>query len=507
MNEPISTEALKQKNILLTGSSGFLGKVVLEKLLRCVPEIGNIYLLIRPTSSYPTAKQRFYNEIYSSSIFDKLKKDPFVNFKQLCALKLRFITGELAEHNFGLEQHHFNRLAHKIDLIINSAASVNFREPLDSALKINAFSLYNISKLSKPNRSPVVQVSTCYVNGLNKGLIHEESISPTGLNLEKGSGNFYNIEPLIEHLQKEIQFIHNQPLTENEKRRLLIRLGVKASRQCGWNDSYTFTKWLGEQILIQELQGQGLTIVRPSIIESTLIGPVPGWIEGVKVADAIILAYAREKISLFPGNRNAVIDIIPADLVANSIVLSAAEALTSQPIHRIYQCCSSYCNPITIRDVIRLVQNEAQSSYDQYPNLFYRRPQKPFVMIPGFAFNSIIYAGYQVVKSKDQVTTFLGKAKKSKLQKNLETVIQLSSIFSPYTQPNYIFSNQKLCSMSSRVNTKEQQAFPVNASVLDWEHYLAKVHIFGLNQYALAPEVKQKESNTKVTRQRKTEAA
>ena len=89
---------------------------------------------------------------------------------------------------------------------------------------------------------------------------------------------------------------------------------------------------------MEALQDSTLTIVRPAIIESTYREPVPGWVEGVKVADAIILAYAREKTPFFPARANGVIDIIPADLVANSLILAAAEALAMPGKHRIYQC-------------------------------------------------------------------------------------------------------------------------------------------------------------------------
>ena len=36
------------KNIFVTGASGFLGKVLLEKLLRSCPDVGNIFVLVRP---------------------------------------------------------------------------------------------------------------------------------------------------------------------------------------------------------------------------------------------------------------------------------------------------------------------------------------------------------------------------------------------------------------------------------------------------------------------------
>lgn len=35
------------KNIFLTGGTGFLGKALIEKVLRTIPEIGTIYLLVR----------------------------------------------------------------------------------------------------------------------------------------------------------------------------------------------------------------------------------------------------------------------------------------------------------------------------------------------------------------------------------------------------------------------------------------------------------------------------
>ena len=107
-------------------------------------------------------------------------------------------------------------------------------------------------------------------------------------------------------------------------------------------------KWLGEQIIMETLADSTLTIVRPAIIESTLQEPVPGWVEGVKVADAIILAYAREKTPFFPARANGVIDIVPADLVANSLIMAAAETLALPGRHRIYQCSSGSVNPITV---------------------------------------------------------------------------------------------------------------------------------------------------------------
>lgn len=36
------------KSVLITGATGFMGKVLVEKLLRCCPGVESLYLLVRP---------------------------------------------------------------------------------------------------------------------------------------------------------------------------------------------------------------------------------------------------------------------------------------------------------------------------------------------------------------------------------------------------------------------------------------------------------------------------
>lgn len=66
--------ALKGKHILITGTTGFLGKAVLEKLIRAVPDVGGIHVLVRGNARHPDARERFYSEIASASVFERLRK-------------------------------------------------------------------------------------------------------------------------------------------------------------------------------------------------------------------------------------------------------------------------------------------------------------------------------------------------------------------------------------------------------------------------------------------------
>lgn len=66
-------EFFKGKKILLTGCTGFLGKVLVEKILRSIPQIGKIYLLVRGKRNM-NASERLL-DILSSRLFSVCKKN------------------------------------------------------------------------------------------------------------------------------------------------------------------------------------------------------------------------------------------------------------------------------------------------------------------------------------------------------------------------------------------------------------------------------------------------
>lgn len=52
------------------------------------------------------------------------------------------------------------------------------------------------------------------------------------------------------------------------------------ARKFGWQDTYVFTKAMGE-MMINKMRGEiPVVIMRPSVIESTCKEPFPGWMEG-----------------------------------------------------------------------------------------------------------------------------------------------------------------------------------------------------------------------------------
>lgn len=485
-NPPLSVHAaLAGKRILLTGSTGFLAKVVLEKLIRTVPGISRILLVIRAADGLD-ARARFEREVATSSVFERLRAEHPHFLRHFFDERVECITGDITRPGLGLQPRDFLALARRIDLVINSAASVNFREALDVALDINAFSVRHIAELARTARAPLVQVSTCYVNGYHKGDMHEQIVAPARGAITRHPAGHYDLDSLLQRLSLRIGQIRAEARDPQRQARRLTALGLAEAHHYGWNDTYTFTKWMGEQLAIRHMRGRAMTIVRPSIIESTLQDPAPGWIEGVKVADAILMAYARGKTSFFPARPDGVADIIPADMVANAIVLAAAETLAAPAAHRIYQCCTGSSNPVTVGGVIERFTTEARCNWRNYERLFYRAPQRGFTVVNRPAFLLMLRAGGAVATAWSGVRRMLGAGPSPALEK-VRTTRLLAATFSFYTAPQYRFHNTRLMALARRFCAEDLQRYPVDTRVIDWTDYLCRIHMTGLNRYALRP--------------------
>jgi len=472
--------ALSGTRILLTGATGFLAKVVLEKLIRTVPDLQGVILLIRGGKD-GNARERFTRQVASSSIFDSLRAERGPWLDRFFDEQVECVTGEVTEPHFGIGAERSLALALRTDLVINAAASVNFREPLDQALAINTLSLHHLTALARAARCPLVQVSTCYVNGYRRGDIVEDSRHPMGRNDD--------VDALAARLQQKIARVRARVQARGgsaeQLAQALTALGIREANRHGWNDTYTFTKWMGEQLAMQGMEGRPLTIVRPSIIESTLQDPVPGWLEGVKVADAVILAYARGRTSFFPARPEGIIDVIPADLVANGILMAAAEALQAPGGHRIYQSCSGGSNQILVGDLIRLLQGESQRNWQQYDKLFHQEPKHAFRVVGNVRFRLAMAGVALGALAWSGLRRLAGQPGETPAMEKLRTTRLLAITFSFYAQPRYRFHNDGLLALAARFGERERALYPVDARLIDWKDYLCRVHMAGLNRYAL----------------------
>jgi hypothetical protein len=146
---------------------------------------------------------------------------------------------------------------------------------------------------------------------------------------------------------------------------------------------------------------------------------------------------------------------------------------------------------------------ESKANYAAYDHLFYRQPSKPFIAVNRTLFNLVVSGVRLPLSVTDKVLKLLGNSRDLKMLKNLDTTQSLATIFGFYTAPDYIFHNDELQALSARMGEVDKGLFPVDARQIDWEVYLRKIHLAGLNRYALK---ERKVYSLRASRQRKKAA-
>ena len=116
----------------MTGTTGFVGKVVLEKFLRAIPHFRKIFVMVRAKKN-KTVQDRLDNEILKSEIFQILFKEK-PELKQIVRQKIVPVAGDLIINQLGLSPQDRAMVVNEAQLVINCAASVNFDDPLLDAL-------------------------------------------------------------------------------------------------------------------------------------------------------------------------------------------------------------------------------------------------------------------------------------------------------------------------------------------------------------------------------------
>lgn len=116
-------EYYEGKNVLLTGATGFLGKVLLEKLLRSCPKVNSVYVLVRQKAGQTSQEQM--EEILSSKLFDRLR-DENPDFRE----KIAAINSELTHSKLALSEEDKEVIVDSTNIIFHCAATVRFNENL-----------------------------------------------------------------------------------------------------------------------------------------------------------------------------------------------------------------------------------------------------------------------------------------------------------------------------------------------------------------------------------------
>jgi fatty acyl-CoA reductase len=482
---------------------------VLEKLLRSVPDVDKILVVVRGNPKY-SGRDRLERRLMGASAFDGLRDSMGMELATLAESKIEVLEGDLSLPDCGFSDQDKARLG-GVDIMLHCAATVVFDAPLRQAINTNVEGPRKLIRMMKEAgaRPRLVHVSTAYVCGARRGLVPEllPGQLPEGPQFDwrQELADLHATCDGIELRSREPQRLDRfraeslralgpaggpEIAVETERRRLdhvkkeLVAHGIARARALGWNDVYNFTKALAERAVLAEAGDLELAIVRPTIIESAWREPKPGWLDGFKVAEPIILGYARGEIPDFPGRIEGLVDLVPVDCVVNAVLAAAAVDLKPQGGKRVFQMSTGHRNPLLYGAIFTLLRDYFRAhpltGSDGFP-----------IPVPDWEFKGrerleaqVKLAGraLKVAKGLSRVvppSLPAGRALRrrvSQFDKVLDQAQYYSDIYGDYVEMETTFEDLNTQALQQSLTRREQEEFNFDIGTLDWYDYLVGAH-------------------------------
>ncbi|KAK4256355.1 hypothetical protein QN277_009233 [Acacia crassicarpa] len=479
---------LKGKTILVTGATGFLAKVFMEKLLRTQPDLKKLYLLLRASDS-ASATQRLHDDIMGKQLFKVLRDEMGTDFDSFISEKVEAIAGDVSLVNLGLddENNTVKKIKEEIDVIVSSAATTKFDERFDVAMSTNTMGALHILNIAKscPKLRALLHVSTAYVCGeaYNERVVKEE---PFKMGQTVKGNSKLDIQSEKELMKKRMEELEAENVSGEALTSAMKEYGIKRANLYGWPNTYVFTKAMGEMILTTYKDSVPLIIIRPSMITSTIREPFPGWIEGFSTLDSVIGGHGKGTISNFLGDPKTIVDVIPVDMVTNCMVAAMVTHSINKNLENfIYHVCSSSRNPLRT------------SNISEFSNLFFSK--HPLINKSGvpimtrklrllsdldFQTHMMIQHGLplKVLNLGNEVFSHSFDDEYSMNDNKVKLVIRMAQLYRPYAFFKAVFddSNTQKLYMTTKMENIE-----FDPKTIDWADYMMNVHIPGLIKFVI----------------------
>ncbi|CAH0385718.1 unnamed protein product [Bemisia tabaci] len=435
-------EFYKGKNILITGGSGFFGKVLLEKLLRTCGGVNKIYLLMRPKRG-KTPSERM-KEQFNDLLFEKMKEQT-PNYLS----KVELVEGDMSEDRIGLSDADYDKLMREVHIIFHAAASLRMDEHLRYAYQTNVTATKFLLEMARkmPQLKSMIHFSTAYSHAHRKHF----------------GERFYSTELTSEDIQQLFENLDDW------------QIGAITSKVVGkWLNTYGYTKALAENMVqtYREKYGLPVAVARPSIVVSTYKDPVRAWINNVYGATGVLAGAALGVLHTFYCDKYKRADLIPVDYVIHASIAMAWQIANQElkpgkdPVFNLVS--THYHKDLTWDKFMWFnenahVQQRLEATVAVWPYSFrlenwrlkYEIECVQMHIIPAIIFDTMLRLA----------------GKPPMLLRTFRKVISFVSFFYPYCQREWDYESNNVAELNSELTPYEREIFQFDIKKVDWNDF------------------------------------
>ncbi|XP_075898692.1 fatty acyl-CoA reductase 1 isoform X1 [Nelusetta ayraudi] len=448
-------EYYEGKNVLITGATGFVGKVLLEKLLRSCPGVNAAYVMVRPKAGQsPHAR---ISDMVNCKLFERLQEE-----QPGFAEKIIAVNSDLTQPELNLSKEDQSVLAENVNVVFHCAATVRFNEPLKDAMQLNVLATQKILALARRMKrlQIFIHISTAYAN-CDRELI-EEVVYPPPV-------DYRRLIDSLDWMDEELVSLLTPKL-----------IGERPN-------TYTYTKALAEYLVQQEAGDLNVAIIRPSIVGASWKEPFPGWIDNFNGPSGIFIAAGKGILRTMRAANDAVADLVPVDVVIN-MTLAAAWYSGSQTSNRpqnipVYNCTTGGINPFHWGEV----EYHVISTFKRNPlEQAFRRPNVNLTS------NHLINQYWIVVSHKapaflyDLYLRLIGR--EPRMMKTITRLHKSMMVMEYFTSHSWVWNTDNITMLMSQMSPEDKKVFNFDVRQLHWAEYMES-YCMGTKKYVLNEEL------------------
>uniref|UniRef100_A0A8D3DJ94 Fatty acyl-CoA reductase n=1 Tax=Scophthalmus maximus TaxID=52904 RepID=A0A8D3DJ94_SCOMX len=431
------------KNVLITGATGFMGKVLLEKLLRSCPEVKAVYVMVR--SKAGQSPQARIADMINCKLFEKLQ-DEQPGFAE----KIVAVSSDLTLPELDLSKEDQSVLAEKVNIVFHCAATIRFNEPLKDAMQLNVLATQKMLALAHTMKHLEIflHVSTAYAN-CDRELI-EEVVYPPPVDYRRLIDTLdWMDDDLVSTLTPKL--IGKRPNT------------------------YTYTKALAEYLVQQEAGDMNVAIIRPSIVGASWKEPFPGWIDNFNGPSGIFIAAGKGILRTMRASNDAVADLVPVDVVINT------GNRTKNIL--VYNCTTGGINPFRWGEV----ENCINMTFKTNPlEQAFRRPNvnlrsNPFTnqywTTVSHTLPALLYDGYLRLAGR-----------KPRMMKTITRLHKAMMVLEYFTSHSWAWNTDNVAMLLAQMSPEDKKVFNFDVRQLHWAEYMEN-YCMGTKKYVLNEEL------------------
>ncbi|KAF5306584.1 hypothetical protein FQR65_LT07311 [Abscondita terminalis] len=428
-------EGFKDKVLFISGGTGFMGKVFVEKILRTCPSVNKIYLLTREKKG--KSPQDRLKEIFAGPLFDLLKKTQGEEILD----KVIAVRGDVTEDNLGLTPQLRKKLVEEVDVIFHMAATIRFDDPLKKAVLLNVRGTKYMLDFAKECKHLLVfsHISTAYCH-LKEKVLYEKPYPPPA--------DPHMLIKLVEWLDEAIVDSITKQILDD------------------YPNTYAFTKSLSESLVNDEMDNLPVIILRPSVVIPIWKDPLPGWTDNINGPTGLLIAAGKGILRSMYCDSQGYADFLPVDVAVNVLILTCIDYMIYRK-RRIYNCTSSFEYKVTWEEIIEMGRRIIE----------YRLPLNGVVWYPGGSMKSsrlqhyfcVLFFHYLPAIVLDALIFLSGN--KPVLWKVQQRITKGFDIFEYYANNQWDFVNDESLTARDLMTEKELELYKVDGQGMDMDEY------------------------------------